>query len=86
MRTSWLTLLFPSEIRQTSSNYVRISSVQALSSAVEIAVSASTRALDHTDVPLSISTSKVVLSIILELLLISKLHVGTRKPIVETPA
>lgn len=76
----------PVEIRQTSLNYVRISSVQALSSAIEVAVSASTRALDHPDVPLVISSTKVIVNIILELLLISKFHVGTHKPTVETQA
>ncbi|KAE8450667.1 hypothetical protein EG329_006012 [Mollisiaceae sp. DMI_Dod_QoI] len=76
----------PSEVRQTSLNYVRISSVEALSSALETAVSSCTRALDHPDVPLLISSIKFVINIILDLLIISNFHVGTHVPNVNTQA
>lgn len=76
----------PSAVRQTSLNYVRISSVEALSSAVETAVSNCTRALDHPDVPLLISSIKFVINIILDMFIISKFHVGTRTPTVNTQA
>lgn len=76
----------PEAVRQTSLNYVRISSVEALSSAVETAVSNCTRALDHPDVPLLISSIKFVINIILDMLIISKFHVGYRAPTVNTQA
>jgi Na+-driven multidrug efflux pump len=76
----------PVEVRETSLKYVRISSVQAFSSAVEVAVSSSTRALDHPDVPLLISCVKVVVNIVLDLLIISKFHVGTHQPTINTQA
>ncbi len=77
-RNSWL-LHLPAEVRTTSLKYVRISSVQALSSAIEVAVASATRALDHPDVPLVISSTKFVVNIILDLLIISKFYVGHRK-------
>ena len=76
----------PIEVRETSLKYVRISSVQAFSSAIEVAVSVSTRALDHPDVPLVISSTKVVVNIILDLLIISKFHVGSHTPSINTQA
>jgi Na+-driven multidrug efflux pump len=76
----------PEAVRQSSLNYVRISSVEALSSAVETAVSNCTRALDHPDVPLLISSIKFVINIILDMLIISKFHVGNRAPTVNTQA
>lgn len=76
----------PIEVRETSLKYVRISSVQAFSSAIEVSVSASTRALDHPDVPLVISSTKVTINIILDLLIISKFHVGTHTPSINTQA
>ena len=76
----------PIEVRETSLKYVRISSVQAFSSAIEVAVSASTRALDHPDVPLVISSTKVVVNIVLDLLLISRFHVGSHTPSINTQA
>lgn len=48
----------PEQARMSSLTYVRISSVEALSSSMEMAVSACTRALDHPDVPLLISSTK----------------------------
>jgi len=74
----------PESVRETSLTYVRISSVQALSSAIEVAVGCSTRALDHPDVPLVISSTKFVVNIILDLLIISTFHVGSFKPTMNT--
>ncbi len=65
------------QVRKASLIYVRISSVQALSSAIEVVVSCSTRALDHPDVPLLISSTKFIVNIILDLLVISKFHIGS---------
>ncbi|THX28711.1 hypothetical protein D6D10_09125, partial [Aureobasidium pullulans] len=49
----------PIEVRAASLTYIRISAFSALSSAIETAVSTSTRALDKPDVPLNISTVHV---------------------------
>ena len=76
----------PAEVRQISLTYVRISSVEALSSTTEIVVSSCTRALDHPDVPLLISSVKFVINITLDLLLISRFHVGTFTPTAKTQA
>ncbi|KAH8699126.1 hypothetical protein BGW36DRAFT_426802 [Talaromyces proteolyticus] len=76
----------PEAVRQSSLTYVRISSVEALSSAMETVVSSCTRALDHPDVPLLISSTKFVINIILDLLIISKFHVGSFTPTVNTQA
>lgn len=76
----------PDAVRHTSLTYVRISSVEALSSAMEVAVSSSTRSLDHPDVPLLISSIKFVVNIVLDLLIISKFHVGSHKPTINTQA
>ena len=49
----------PVQVRESSITYVQISSVSALSSAMQVAVSDCTRALDNPDVPLlSSSTNK----------------------------
>ena len=76
----------PIQVRQDSLTYVRISSVSALSSAMEVVVSSCTRALDHPDVPLLISSIKFVINIILDLLIISKFHVGSFIPSVNIQA
>ena len=76
----------PEAVRQTSLDYVRISSVSALSSAIEVAVSSCTRALDHPDVPLVISSFKFNINIVLDLLIISKVHVGAFTPTINTQA
>jgi len=70
----------PVDVRQSSLNYVRISAPVALSSAMQAAISSSTRALDQPDVPLLISSTAFIVNIILDLLLISKFHVGAFKP------
>ena len=76
----------PAEVRSASLTYVRISSFSTLSSAIETAVSSSTRALDHPDVPLVISSIKFAINILLDMLIISKFHVGTLQPTVNMQA
>lgn len=70
----------PAQVREASITYVRISSVSALSSAMQVAVSDCTRALDNPDVPLLISSTSFVINIMLDLLIISKFHVGSWTP------
>lgn len=76
----------PAEVRSASVSYVRISSFSAFSSAVEYAVNTSTRSLDRPDVPLVISTTKFAVNIILDLIIISKFHVGGITPTVNMQA
>lgn len=76
----------PVEVRAASLTYVRISAFSALSSALETSVAACTRALDRPDIPLLISSCKFAVNIILDLLIISKFHVGSHKPTVNTQA
>lgn len=76
----------PVEVRAASLTYVRISAFSALSSAIETAVATSTRALDKPDVPLIISSTKFLINIILDLLIISKVHVGSFTPTVNMQA
>lgn len=79
-------LFIPSEVRQVSLQYVRISSFSALSSATEYSVSLATRALDRPDVPLLISSIKFAVNIILDLIFISKVHIPSVQPTVNTQA
>lgn len=76
----------PEGTRTASLTYIRISAFAALSSAIETAVGSATRALDKPDVPLLISSVKFGVNIILDLLIVSKFHVGTLKPSVNTQA
>ncbi|CAG8400547.1 unnamed protein product [Penicillium salamii] len=76
----------PSTVREASITYVRLSSVQAVTSAIEAALSASTRALDNPDVPLIISSAKFAVNILLDLLIISKVHFGAWNPTVVMQA
>ncbi|CAG8277962.1 unnamed protein product [Penicillium salamii] len=76
----------PAEVRQASLTYVRLSSVQFLTSAAEAALSSSTRALDNPDVPLIIISSKFIVNIVLDLLIISRFHIGHSEPTVVTQA
>lgn len=76
----------PVEVRAASLTYIRISAFSALSSAIEVAVSTSTRALDKPDVPLIISSIKFAINILLDLLIISRFHVGSFKPSVNMQA
>lgn len=70
----------PAQLRDASIKYVQISSISALSSAMQVAVSNCTRALDNPDVPLLIATISVAANIVLDLLIISKFHVGSWTP------
>ncbi|KAI2604811.1 uncharacterized protein GGS25DRAFT_398948 [Hypoxylon fragiforme] len=76
----------PAEVRAASLTYVRLSAFAALSSAVETAVALATRALDRPDVPLVVSSVKFGANIVLDLLLISKFHVGAFAPTVNAQA
>lgn len=72
----------PREIRHSSLAYVRISAPVALTSAIQVAVASSTRALDLPDVPLIISSTGFLANIFLDMLFMSPFHVGTHTPTV----
>jgi Na+-driven multidrug efflux pump len=76
----------PVDVRRASITYVRLSSVQAVTSAIEAALSASTRALDNPDVPLIISSAKFLINIVLDFIVISKVHVGAWQPTIVMQA
>ena len=76
----------PGEVREASITYVRISAFSALGGAVETAVASATRALDKPDVPLIISSVKFAVNIVLDLLIISRFHVGGHTPTVNMQA
>jgi hypothetical protein len=76
----------PEESRSVSLDYVRIAAFSALSSAIETAVAAATRALDKPDVPLVISSVKFSVNIILDMMVISKFHIPQVTPTVNTQA
>ena len=76
----------PKKVRDISIIYVRIAAFSALSSAIEVAVAAATRALDKPDVPLVISSVKFAVNIILDMVLISKFHIPQVTPSVNTQA
>ncbi|KAI0162365.1 hypothetical protein GGR57DRAFT_498706 [Xylariaceae sp. FL1272] len=76
----------PSEVRKASLTYIQITSFTVLGGTIETAVAAATRALDKPDVPLIISSVKFAVNIILDLLIISRFHVGSVKPTVNTQA
>ncbi|KAI0390716.1 hypothetical protein F5Y17DRAFT_471425 [Xylariaceae sp. FL0594] len=76
----------PSQVREASITYVRITSFTVLAGTIETAVAASTRALDKPDVPLVISSVKFAVNIVLDLLIISRYHVGSFKPTVNMQA
>uniref|UniRef100_L7ISF0 Uncharacterized protein n=1 Tax=Pyricularia oryzae (strain P131) TaxID=1143193 RepID=L7ISF0_PYRO1 len=76
----------PVEVREASITYVRIGAFSAFSSSIEMAVASATRALDRPDVPLIINSVKFAVNIILDLLLISKIHVGSHEPTVNMQA
>ncbi|KAL5411100.1 hypothetical protein PMIN06_004607 [Paraphaeosphaeria minitans] len=76
----------PVEVRNASLTYIRIAAFSAFSSAIEYAVSTSTRALDRPDVPLIISSTKFAINIILDLIIISKFHVGGVTPTANVQA
>ncbi|KAK2043075.1 hypothetical protein LZ31DRAFT_585461 [Colletotrichum somersetense] len=76
----------PVEVRDVSVTYVRIGAFSAFSSSIETAVASATRALDRPDVPLIISSVKFAVNIILDLMIISKVHVGSHQPTVNMQA
>ncbi|KAI5359625.1 hypothetical protein Slin14017_G105270 [Septoria linicola] len=76
----------PVEVREASLTYVRLSAFSALSSAIETAVAAATRSLDQPDVPLIISSIKFAVNIVLDMILISRFHVSSITPTVNTQA
>jgi Na+-driven multidrug efflux pump len=76
----------PHDVQKASIKYVKIGAFSALSSAIEVAVANATRALDKPDVPLFISSVKVTVNIILDLLVISKFHVGNWTPDINMQA
>ncbi|KAF4545733.1 uncharacterized protein LTHEOB_4992 [Lasiodiplodia theobromae] len=76
----------PRATRAASVTYVRLSAFAALAAAVETAVATSTRALDRPDVPLLVSSVKFAVNIALDLLLVSRFHVGKHRPSVNTQA
>ncbi|KAI1199761.1 hypothetical protein F5X97DRAFT_295335 [Nemania serpens] len=76
----------PSQVRQASLAYVRIVSFTVFAGTIETAVATATRALDKPDVPLVISSIKFAVNIILDLLIISRFHVGSFHPTVNMQA
>ncbi|KAF6816152.1 hypothetical protein CMUS01_12325 [Colletotrichum musicola] len=76
----------PEEIREDSVEYVRIAAFSALAGAVETAVASATRALDRPDVPLVIVSAKFAANIVPDLLLISRVRVGSPQPTVNMQA
>ena len=76
----------PAQVREASITYIRIASVSALSSAIQVAVTDCTRALDCPDVPLIISSTSVAINIILDLLIISNFHIGSWTPTITYQA
>ncbi|KAJ5284686.1 hypothetical protein N7505_002666 [Penicillium chrysogenum] len=76
----------PDEVQKASVTYVRISAFSALSSAAEVADSNATRALDMPDIPLLISSTKVVVNIVLDFLIISTFRVGSWTPSINAQA
>ncbi|KAB8349788.1 hypothetical protein FH972_023802 [Carpinus fangiana] len=76
----------PVEVRAASITYVRIIAFSALTSTLEASVASATRALDKPDVPLLIGSVKTATNIILDLLIISRFHVGAHTPSVNDQA
>ncbi|KAK3317620.1 hypothetical protein B0T19DRAFT_446575 [Cercophora scortea] len=76
----------PPDVRDSSLSYVRLSAPVALTSAIQVAVASCTRALDLPDVPLIISSTGFAVNIVLDMLFISKFHVGSFQPTVLAQA
>jgi len=76
----------PAEVRAASLTYVPTSTFSALRSALEAAGSSDTRALDHPDVPLLVRSIKFAVNIMVDLILISRFHVRSGRPSVNTQA
>ncbi|KAF3936822.1 hypothetical protein ABW19_dt0204365 [Dactylella cylindrospora] len=84
--SSFAATFVPIEIRDASLTYVRISSFSTFFSAIGVAVSAATRALDRPDIPLAINATATFINIILDLALISTVRAKSIKPTVNTQA
>lgn len=76
----------PGLVRDASVTYVRISAFSTLTSAIEVAVANATRAMDKPDVPLLINSTKFIINIVLDFIVISKFHVGGVNPTVNIQA
>lgn len=76
----------PGEVYASSVTYVQISAFSALSSAIETAVASATRALGKPDIPLVISMTKFLVNILLDMLIISRFHVGSFQPTINMQA
>ncbi|RMD41396.1 hypothetical protein DV735_g3744, partial [Chaetothyriales sp. CBS 134920] len=75
----------PVQVRQASITYIRISAFSVFTAALEVAVTNGSRALDHPDVPLLISTTRFLANIVLDLLLISNFHHNNLASDLEVP-
>lgn len=76
----------PADVREASLTYVRLSAFTTFSSALEVATSNATRALDRPDVPLVISIARFLANIVFDLLFVSTFHVGSFTPTINTQA
>ncbi|KAL6233607.1 hypothetical protein BDW75DRAFT_251903 [Aspergillus navahoensis] len=81
-----MSIVFAAAARSFSAAFVPHDRFSAFSSAIEIAVSNATRALDKPDVPLFINSVKVTVNIVLDFLIISKFHVGRWAPDINMQA
>ncbi|KAF2233510.1 hypothetical protein EV356DRAFT_547726 [Viridothelium virens] len=82
----FISVFVPASIRASSLTYVRITAFSALSSTLETSVTYSTRALDMPTVPFILNSSKFIINIILDFIFISRFHIHTVKPTVNTQA
>lgn len=76
-------LLYPDDLRNTSLIYVRLTSMLTLSSAIEMAVSNCSRALDRPDVPLFMNIVKFILNMLFDVTIMSQFHTGAPASIYE---
>ena len=76
----------PVEVRAASLTYVPISAFPTLRPALEAADSSDTRALGHPDVPLLVSSIRFAVNIMVDLILVSRFHVRSGRPSVNTQA
>jgi hypothetical protein len=76
---SLASIFVSAEARQSSLTDVRLSFVLFFTSAVEVAISSSACALDNPDVQLIVSSSKFIIKLVLDLLVISRFRVNRLK-------
>ena len=69
-------MFIPGAARDVNVTYVRISVFSTLISAIGVAVADAKRTIDKSDSPLLISSTKFIVNIILDLIAVSKFHVG----------